>query len=103
MEVTCAGKDHGIAKWISPFFYAVVSLADPKKAQGLKCLQSLFLAKSQKGKQHSSGNEGFRNMIHSLLNGNSGNDLLCKGLVPVCELNLSRYIFVITQQDHVST
>lgn len=31
-------------------------------------------------------------MIHSLLNGNGGNTLLCKGLFPVCELNLCRGI-----------
>lgn len=74
---------------VSPSFYAVVSPADPKKAQGLKCLQSLFLAKSQKGKRHSSGIEGFGNMIHSLLNGNGGNSLLCNGLIPVCELSLA--------------
>lgn len=59
---------------ISPSLYAVVSPADPKKAQGLKCLQSLFFSKVTKGKkQHSSGIEGFRNMIRSLLNGNGGN------------------------------
>lgn len=50
--------------------------------------ESVFSKSHKKGKRRSSGIEGFRNTIHSLLNGNGGNSLLCNGLILVCELHL---------------
>lgn len=44
-------------------------------------------SKVTKGKRRSSGIEGFRNVIRSLLKGAGGDALLCNGLSPVCELN----------------
>lgn len=62
--------------------------------------ESVFSKVTKKGKRRSSGIEGFRNMIHSLLNGNGGNTLLCNGLIPVCYVE---EFIVFTQQDCVST
>lgn len=57
-----AGKDHGIAKRIylppttppttTPLFFKMQWFLQLTPKKGMKCLQSLFLAKSQKGKRH---------------------------------------------------
>lgn len=87
------GRIMGLPNGYHPFFLMQSSLQlTPKKRKGWN-VYSLFLAKSQKGKRRSSGIEGFGNMIHSLLNGNGGNTLLCNGLISV--LNLCGWIYCI--------